>query len=69
VAGWDGTALCLSPEGDVLLNWRPLGAWTRITTDGAGLIYLAGTNADVHVYAFPTAVEPTTWSAIKTLLD
>ncbi|HEX7879095.1 MAG TPA: hypothetical protein VF720_06775 [Candidatus Eisenbacteria bacterium] len=69
VVGWDGTALCLDPNGIPLLYWTVPGAWARITTDAAGLIYLAGTSADVRVYGSPTPVQPATWSAVKALFD
>ncbi|TPW11823.1 MAG: NHL repeat containing protein [bacterium] len=70
VAGWGGNMLCFDASGQTLLDWNSRIGACRIITNAAGEMFVSGFNAgEILVYAFPTSVQPTTWSGIKTLLD
>jgi len=70
-AGWLGRSACYDAQGNLVSSWTTGSSASRITTDAQGRIYVSGWfgSDGVRVYALPTAVQPTTWSAVKRLFD
>jgi len=73
-AGWTGQSAAYDADGQAVAEWTTPCWAVRVLAGQSGLIYVTGwtLTAEVHgiyVYALPTPVQSTTWSAVKRLID